>query len=194
MSRVLVLIVLIFWLFTESYWRDKYPIFASFLFLTGTFLVGIAGMGRVWCSIYIAGYKNRKLIEYGPYSIMRNPLYFFSMLGTVGVGFLTETLIFPTILLIIFSLYYPIVIKREEKDLINIFGEDYKRYKDEVPAFFPRFSQYKDLNEYSVNPSILKKHIMSAVWFIWIIGVIYFLETLKNIFLHKNFNILITLF
>ncbi len=45
LSRVLVLIVLIFWLFTESYWKNKYPIFASFLFLVGTFLVGIAGNG-----------------------------------------------------------------------------------------------------------------------------------------------------
>ncbi len=37
-------------------------------------------------SAYIAGLKSKRVISYGPYSIMRNPLYFFSSLGFIGAG------------------------------------------------------------------------------------------------------------
>ena len=62
------------------------------LFLSGLVLVGIATVGRLWCSLYISGYKDRELITTGPYSLSRNPLYFFSFLGFAGIGLATETI------------------------------------------------------------------------------------------------------
>ena len=49
-------------------------------------------LGRAWCSAYIAGRKNRELVEYGPYSMARNPLYGCSLLGLAGVGLRIITL------------------------------------------------------------------------------------------------------
>ena len=36
--------------------------------------------------LYVGGRKNAELVTTGPYSMMRNPLYFFSLLGVAGVG------------------------------------------------------------------------------------------------------------
>jgi protein-S-isoprenylcysteine O-methyltransferase Ste14 len=189
LSRIIVLLLLIFWLMSRSYWSLHHPIFASFLFMIGTILVGIAGMGRMWCSLYIAGYKNKKLVSSGPYSIMRNPLYFFSMLGALGAGFLTQTLTFPLILVTLFALYYPAVIQREEGDLERIFGKVYEEYRQKVPSFFPKLSLYSDPDEYIVKPSTFKTHLMSAIWFVWAIGIIYFLQTLRDSFLDYQFTL-----
>ena len=186
-SRVVAVALLIFWLSSRSYWSQNHPIFASLLFMIGAILVGVAGMGRMWCSLYIAGYKNKKLVSSGPYSIMRNPLYFFSMLGALGAGFLTQTLTFPIILVTLFALYYPAVIQREENDLKGYFGKEYDAYLAKVPSFFPKLSLYSDPDEYTVKPSTFKNHLMSAIWFIWSIGIIYLLQTLRDIYIPYKF-------
>ena len=97
-----------------SYWETENMYISLSLFSIGILFVGIASLGRLWCSLYIAGYKNKSLITEGPYSVSRNPLYFFSAIGVTGVGFATETASFPIALIILFSIYYPMVIKKEE--------------------------------------------------------------------------------
>jgi len=49
--------------------------------IIGFTLIVLSGVGRIWSSAYIAGLKSKRVISYGPYSIMRNPLYFFSSGG-----------------------------------------------------------------------------------------------------------------
>jgi len=55
--------------------------------------------------------QKRKLLTV---AMCRNPLYFFSLLGALGVGLTTETLLIPFVILIAFVGYYPNVIKSEE--------------------------------------------------------------------------------
>lgn len=58
---------------------------STILFLLGLLLVGVATVGRLWCSLYISGHENSELITTGPYSLSRNPLYFFSLPGFAGI-------------------------------------------------------------------------------------------------------------
>src|SRR5882762_3924792 len=47
----------------------------------GRLLIVVCILGRTWCSLYIGGRKTRRLVMAGPYSVSRNPLYVFSVIG-----------------------------------------------------------------------------------------------------------------
>ena len=166
---------------SSSLWEDKAPFVTTVLFLLGAVLVGIASLGRLWCSVYIAGYKTDHLVTQGPYSMCRNPLYFFSLLGALGVGLTSETLLIPFVILIAFVGYYPLVIKSEEAELIRLHKSEFEIYVKEVPRFFPKISLLKEPEEYIVKPIVFKRHMFSAFWFIWFMGIIEIIEELHEL-------------
>lgn len=188
-SRIVAVTVLFFIVASKSRWETENEMFTSILFVIGVVLVGIASLGRMWCSLYIAGYKDEQLITKGPYSLCRNPLYFFSMTGVLGIGFCTETLTFPILFIILFASYYPFVIKSEEKRLLSIFGASFERYTQKIPAFFPKISLFQEPETYQVNPMVYRIHIFSALWFVWAVGILVAIKGLKDIGL---FNVLWT--
>ena len=179
-SRLASAVAIFFLVFSTSRWEARSEMVATALFFIGMVLVSIGSLGRMWCSVYIAGYKDRVLIAQGPYSICRNPLYFFSTFGALGVGFCTETFTFPLALLIVMALYYPQVVRKEERRLRNHFGSDFDDYANRVPAFFPKFSRFTEPATYTVNPVVYRRHMFSALWFVWIVGLIELAEGLKE--------------
>jgi protein-S-isoprenylcysteine O-methyltransferase Ste14 len=179
LSRIAAFIAFFLIVFSKSVWENT--IVEYFLFSFGIVLVAIASLGRMWCSLYIAGFKNKKLITDGPYSISRNPLYFFSFLGTIGLGLTTETLSFPFLFGSLFLLYYPGVIKSEERRLEKLFGNDFLEYKQTIPRIIPNFSLYQEPERYIVNPKVYRKHIFSALWFIWFVGMLEIIEGFEEL-------------
>lgn len=163
------------------------PILDSFLFLSGCIFAGVASLGRLWCSLYIAGHKTKDLVITGPYSICRNPLYFFSMLGGVGIGLITETITIPVVIFIVFKIYYLYVIRFEEKKLRAIHGQEYEDYFKTTPQFWPRWSLLTEPEEYVVNPRLFKRHMFSALWFVWLIGILEVIEALRETGILKTY-------
>ena len=180
LSRIAAVFVLFFLFSTQSRWETKNETITFSLFCTGLIFVAIASLGRMWCSLYIAGYKDDKLVTEGPYSICRNPLYFFSMIGVLGVGCATETFTFPIVFILLFAFYYPFVIKSEERRLKKLFGVAFDEYTKRVPAFFPSFSNFSEPKEYLVKPAVYRNHIFSALWFVWLAGVLEVIEGLRE--------------
>lgn len=180
-SRGLGVLLLFVIMVSTSRWEDFYPAASGVIFLVGAVLVGVASLGRLWCSLYIAGYKTDKLITVGPYSMCRNPLYFFSLLGAIGVGFATETLLIPLFIGVAFAIYYPFVIKSEEAGLKGIHTKEFEAYYKKVPSFFPRLSYLKEPEEYIVKPVVFRHHIFDALWFIWLLGILEFTEGLHEV-------------
>jgi protein-S-isoprenylcysteine O-methyltransferase Ste14 len=178
-SWILAFTLIIIILFSESYWEEVF-IFSDIFFLAGAILVGFATIGRLWCSLYISGYKTDTLITIGPYSICRNPLYFFSFLGAIGVGLAVESLLIPFIVFVCFLLYYSFVIREEEKKLYKIHGKNFQNYCKKTPKFFPSFSLLNEPEKYTVMPKIYKKSLFDALWFIWLIGIIEIIEALHE--------------
>ncbi len=178
-SRLFAAALAVVVLFSTSKW-ESIDLISTGLFLCGAVLVGVATVGRLWCSLYISGYKSKSLVVAGPYSICRNPLYFFSLLGGIGVGLATETLSIPLLILTGFALYYPHVIKREQKKLVALHGEQYQQYCRSTPCFLPSFSRLNEPEEYSVRPKLFRKNVFDALCFIWIVGILELIEGLHE--------------
>ncbi len=173
----LVIFITVLMSVSMSFW-EPLPIIEEVLMFLACILASIGAFGRIWCSIYIAGRKDSELVQAGPYALCRNPLYFFSMLGSIGVGLATETVTIPLLILLAFVIYYPTVIISEEKRLALLFGEEYIQYKLRVPSFFPRLSLLKgsEPDSYTMNPIVFRRSFLDALWFIWLIGILEFLS------------------
>ncbi|GAB4340418.1 MAG: isoprenylcysteine carboxylmethyltransferase family protein [Desulfobulbaceae bacterium] len=171
---------------SRSHWESQ-PFIETSLFVSGCLLVGIASLGRLWCSLYIAGYKSDRIVTVGPYSLCRNPLYFFSFIGLIGCGLATETLTIPLLVVLFFAVYYPLVIHDEECELRLLHGEVLDAYLASTPAFFPKFSLFSEPREYVVHPRIFRKHLFDNLWFIWIVGILELVEGVKEIVAFPGF-------
>src|SRR5262245_39566671 len=135
-------------------------------------LVGVATIGRLWCSVYISGYKNAALVTVGPYSLTRNPLYFFSALGFVGLALCTETLLLALLVAALLALFTPPVITQEERFLAAAFGTEYATYCARTPRFWPRFTTYTEPDTWVVSTRILRRRMLDSLWFVWGVGLI----------------------
>jgi protein-S-isoprenylcysteine O-methyltransferase Ste14 len=180
MTRILGVLLMSVIVFSESAWDIKSKMIGSLLFLFGCSLAAIGSLGRLWCSLYVSGYKKDKLIMTGPYSMTRNPLYFFSLIGAIGVGLATETLTIPFIILIAYGIYIPFVIKSEEQALFRIHAKDFSDYMNSTPRFFPKFSLLVEPEEYNSHPVTFRKSISSAIWFIWFLGILEFIDGIQE--------------
>src|SRR5438876_871895 len=69
-------------------------------------MIIIATLGRVWASAYLSGRKSKVLCISGPFSLSRNPLYFLSFVGVLGLSLLSESLVFVAAVALIFLVYY----------------------------------------------------------------------------------------
>ncbi|MDR3153712.1 MAG: isoprenylcysteine carboxylmethyltransferase family protein [Deltaproteobacteria bacterium] len=138
-------------------------------FYLGCFLAVLATVGRLWCAQYIAGYKDGVLVTEGPYSVTRNPLYFFSFMGGMGAGFATETILLPAVIFAGFLMIYPATIRAEEKKLSLMFGDAYRAYAASVPRFFPKLSLFREPEEYVIKTKTYRRAGVEAMLFVWII-------------------------
>jgi protein-S-isoprenylcysteine O-methyltransferase Ste14 len=172
---VLVILTL---LFSTANWQAKHALFEESLYLAGVALVALCVVGRAWSLSYISGNKNKKLINTGPYSICRNPLYFSNFVGAVGLGLCTETLILTFSAVAVFALIYNQVIKREEKKLLDLFGVQYASYSERVPRFLPSFKVFKEDDRVIVSAKAFRMGLTHLGAFVIAIGLIQFIEAL----------------
>ena len=77
-----------------------------------------------------------KLVEKGPYAIIRHPQYLGGILFTISITLWTQLWVSLILSIIILVLTYQWTYV-EDKKLIEKFGEDYKKYKEKVPRLNP---------------------------------------------------------
>ena len=146
----------------------------------GLFLVFAAVIGRLWCSLYISGRKDKQLCVSGPYSLSRNPLYFFSLLGLMGVCLVAQNLVLLFISVLAFFAYYSIVIATEERRLELLFGEEFQRYVATTPRLIPRFAPPVTEEKILVSTNAFLRAMGDAGWFLMAVVVLELVEDLHE--------------
>jgi len=164
-------------MFTQSRWAEENMLRNAFEGL-GLGLIAVAVVGRAWCSLYIGGRKKEQIVDIGPYSVSRNPLYLCNFIGAFGVGALTGSL---TIALAVtaaaVALFVP-VIRKEEAWLTAKFGNAYVSYAERTPRFGPDPGKWRDRPTILVNPVYFMRTIRdgSLIFIAWpaieVIGMI----------------------
>lgn len=117
-------------------------------FWIGTALI-VAGLGiACWARIHLAGNwsgmvtlkKDHSLTRTGPYRFTRHPIYTGLLIAILGSAIaLAEWRGLVALLLITLAFLRKIAI--EERFLVAQFGDDYLRYRQEVPALIPRLKR-----------------------------------------------------
>lgn len=99
-------------------------------------IVALTGLG---IRAYAAGYleKDRSLATGGPYAYTRNPLYLGSLFIGIGLVVAGAQWVLGLAFVIFFLFVYGPVMRREEKNLRQRFGQKYEAYADATPLFLP---------------------------------------------------------
>lgn len=94
--------------------------------------------------VYLYFPEESELQEHEIYSVTRHPTYMGAVLiGAAGMFFRFS--VYSILIFVIFYLIFRIQIRREETELIERFGEDYREYRAKVPALHVRL---KDIRKF----------------------------------------------
>jgi protein-S-isoprenylcysteine O-methyltransferase Ste14 len=116
----------------------------GYILLFGGFGIFIQG----WRELYRAKQENRLATD-GLYGLVRHPQYTGLFIGLFGEGVIHWPTIFSVGLFPIIVLAYVLLARREEKKVIEEFGQEYLEYKRQVPAFLPVKGKWKQF----ISPS-----------------------------------------
>jgi protein-S-isoprenylcysteine O-methyltransferase Ste14 len=101
--------------------------------IVGFVCVALACLGRIWCSMFIAGHKDEMLVTTGPYGACRHPLYAFSILGALGLGLASKSLLLAMGVVVVVSALLIYAASCEEQFLADAFPEEFKAYVAATP-------------------------------------------------------------
>jgi protein-S-isoprenylcysteine O-methyltransferase Ste14 len=104
----------------------------------GLILVIVASLGRIWCSAFIAGHKDSRLVTEGPYSLCRHPLYALSFIGGLGLGIASGSLALTAITALVLAVLLAGAARTEERRLAELHGEAFRDYAAATPRWLPR--------------------------------------------------------
>ncbi len=142
-TRIAAGLLLLVLLFVAPVW-GRHGVLPELLRWGGYAALVVGVMGRVWCSAYIGGRKSQIVVDVGPYSVMRNPLYLFSFVGLLGIGLVSGMLSVALALAIAFSLYYRRVVAGEEAFLADRHDAAFDDYLQRVPRWIPAPRLYRE--------------------------------------------------
>lgn len=130
--------------------------------LAGLACIACAALGRVWSSVFIAGFKDESLVRSGPYSALRHPLYALSLLAALGIGLATRSLAITVAVVAILGTIHAVAARREDDVLHGRHGTAFEDYRRSVRAFLPRWSAYEVPERIEVRPRVLWKAFLDA--------------------------------
>lgn len=153
-------------------------------------LVLIAGvLGRFWSILYLGGRKNTEVMQDGPFSMTRNPLYFFSTMAAVGIGLMMGAVSFAVLLGGVVGVILYATARREAAFLRQEFGPTYDAYASRVPFFLPDPRRFRAAPEAVFRTEPLRKNLFDAFVFLAFIPLVELLDVFKDHFGWSGFTL-----
>lgn len=147
--------------------------------IAGLVLVFFAILGRLWSILFIGAKKNEELVTIGPYSMTRNPLYFFSLTGIAGIGLMFGSLTATAAMTAAFYVVFHYTSLREAAFLRGKFGTDYDAYAERTPLILPNPKLYDSPAEVTFSQRALKTTFFDCLFFLALFPLIEGLESLQ---------------
>jgi protein-S-isoprenylcysteine O-methyltransferase Ste14 len=97
-----------------------------------------------WREVYRARHEAR-LAKTGPYALVRHPQYTGIFLALFGEGVVHWPTVFSLTAFPIIVIAYVLLARKEERQMIEQFGEEYRQYQRRVPMFWPRRGDWRTL-------------------------------------------------
>lgn len=142
------------------------PATDQLLRVSALLLVGTACLGRIWCSAFIAGHKDARLVTTGPYATCRNPLYVLSFLGAVGLGLATRSVTLTAAVAALLAALFGSAVRAEEQVLARLHGAEFERYVAATPRWWPAFHRYSVPEGLDLKPRVFWKAFLDAGSFV----------------------------
>ncbi|APO68970.1 phospholipid methyltransferase protein [Rhizobium gallicum] len=120
------------------------PFVTTLLETSGLVAIVLAVAGRAWSLLYIGDRKNSELVTCGPYSVTRNPLYLFSLIGIAGIGAQTGSMLSMVIITATAYITFDFAMRGEERYLASRFGRKFVEYRELTPRLVPDFSLWHE--------------------------------------------------
>jgi len=137
------------------------PTWCSLLVGLGVCLVGL-GL-RTWACGHLE--KDKALTISGPYRFTRNPLYLGNLIIGLSVVIGARSLIVFIYFLSYFLLFYPVIISVEKQKMQQIFPNEYRKFENQVPLFFPCLKPSLPRNDRRFQWSLYQKNReIRALW------------------------------
>jgi protein-S-isoprenylcysteine O-methyltransferase Ste14 len=163
-------------LFTRELLGDKYYILPITLGLFITISGQIIRGATIGLAYIVRGGKDKKvyadtLVTEGIFNHCRNPLYVGNILMLLGVGILSNSLIYVLIIIPLFLFIYQAIVLAEENFLRNKFGEQFNQYCSRVNRWvinFKGLSKTFSTMRFNANRWLLKEY---NTQFVWLVGI-----------------------
>lgn len=145
---------------------------AGLLDLLALLCMAFACLGRIWCSVFIAGRKDVELVTSGPYALCRHPLYTLSMIGGVGLGLATRSLLLTAVTLLVLGTLFTRASTAEDRFLAARFEQRFETYRAATPRFWPQRWRDPRPATLTVRPDILWKAFVDAGAFVLLFAMV----------------------
>lgn len=137
--RIIATAAFVVLLFHRSSWPAD-SLIPQALIRFGVLFLAVAVAGRTWAWVHLGRRRHLHFVADGPYSVVRHPLYTFSMVGAAGIGMQSGSLVVTVLALLIVWAVLGRMARLEEAAMVERFGEPYLDYLARTPRFIPNVS------------------------------------------------------
>lgn len=152
-----------------------------------TLIAGV--LGRLWSILYVGGVKNAEVMQDGPYSISRNPLYFSSTVAAFGIGLMLGAVSFAVMLAGVVGTILYLTARREAGFLADHFGPAYAEYAARVPFFLPDPRLFHTRPQVVFSTRHLRSNLADAMVFLSFIPLVELIDGFKQHFGWTGFTL-----